>query len=899
MRRIFVAAAVCAAVGLGFGAETPKAERRTDAEGKRLCKEHLRECAKIADDREWLGKVDIDWACRCFTDWRSELEGRTLAIECVVDRIYAHDPADKFWRDAQERHFHAFVQLVNESNSGELRRRLVTMYAKTGRRFEEAQARYQWGLDLEGARRIFTELAPKDERARRWLEYLADKPDMRPQLAVAAREFTNWVTKISGKAPDMTKVVMGTPEYTPEIAAFARRHADDFAKLADNDGFIIAEEDGRTYLAAGRTKGVLNAVYRYLEKNSDIIFVRPLEADEEGGCGTIYTKDPAFKNTVKYLVDIPTIKLNRSFGLNSTWGPRNGLGEIFGDSEFRNQLGAFFNARDWLDVTTRRIQFMLCVDSYKASDPDIFPLVDGKRDLTIFDHQLCFMNPKTWELVAKEVVVRLKSMPKNTTWYGLGLGDNWRLCECPLCTKEIDCGNGRVVRPTDKNFRSTQFAIYVNEVSKRVTAACPWVGPTETGAYIFTAQAPGVPVPGGVGYYCPYVKNHKKPVYDDSVNEAWHRRAEDVFAAGLTFRGLYEYYLCNTTPHFYHAIAEVAQKDLLYYLKHGVKEYHLDTSTDDGYWQPGKPRMGMESFNASAVEYWVMTRLLWHPERSVKELRREFCRRAYHEAAPIMAEFYEKMSENYNGDSAGCFWNDNPVIATKHYIVEKGLADWFRATLEKAHAVETHPGSKKLLQLMKDQLLGNLAKAEKMPKKVELEVKKDWTPVEPLTAIGKADQPGKPDLRIWVKNDNKTLSLRATMHNAEARAIYEKAKQEGRLGRREPEVFDFCHCCELFIDGGLAAAGSYYHLGLNFDGATYTGICSSRMEKPIKWDYTVRAGAAADELELTVVWPLESIGVDISKGNKVGAMFLMDSSAWNGGQWHSPAGFQVLRLNMD
>ena len=903
MKKTFALAAMLAALS-AFAAPVTE-EQKAKADGYVA---HLKEIESLPTD-EWIDKIGDVWQmfdsfCKCGEEYRR------IGLEKVADRIYKLDRSEKKYADLQNRVRDPATRASRESRSEDLRRKQVEYYRVVGDKFNYAEKLWFEYNDIEAARKAFAAVeGEKKGAAQNWLAALADEADPTPQIEYARQELTNWVTKISGKAPDMEKFVLGTPKTNPEIADFAKKHKNDFARLAGNDGFIIAEEGGflgfgskKIYIAADRAKGVLNGVYRFLEKNSDIIWVRPMNAED--GCGTIYSKNPDFRNTIKYLADVPSIPLHRSVGMHGNsiaWAARNLNSATYSTRTIDNPVGDFMSLNKYGDTAERQLALTLDVlDKYRESDPDVFALLEnGKRDFG-HDHQLCFMNPKTAELMAKEICEKLNRYPKCFNGVMLGQGDNWSLCNCKeWCSSRIDCGNGKFVEPTDKNFRSTQYTLFISRVSRLVREKHPNIRPFATGSYLFTAEPAGIEIESHcAGGYCPYIKNHKRPVYDDVINKQWHDKAEGVFNAGMYYAGLYEYYLCTSTPHFYHAISEVAQLDLQYYLKHGLKSYYLDTNTEDGKWYNDLWHHGWYSMNVSAIEYYVISRLMWNANIDVRETRREFCRRAYQDASDLMIEFVEKMAENYNSDPAGCFWNDDPVSAAKHYVVEKNLAPWARDILSRAEAKASHPGSKELIRLLREQYIGFVDKAEKMPSKVELRVGKDWTEVAPLTAVSHADKPAKEGVKMWVKNDNKHLWLKLQSENAEGiRKMSQEAKEKGTFGKAT-DNFDWCHCAELFIDGGLAKVGGYHHFGFSFTGALYNGICSSKSDQKINWTCSIEPyGEKGVVCELC--WPLDEIGVDISKGNKIGVMFLFEGSAWNGGQWHSPTGFQILALGME
>ena len=726
------------------------------------------------------------------------------------------------------------------------------------------------------------------------------------QLNYAARELTNWVAHLTGAAlpvvdaadAERTTIYLGTPRTSPAVAAFAKRHADDFRRFEGNDGFVIAEEGGflgfgkkAVYIAAGRTKGVLNGVYRFLEKNSDIIWASPLEPETSG---TVYTKSPDFANAVDRFVDVPAIGEAR-FWAYDAWSTRL-LCKRFPQKPSKYSTPEMDAIGD-PDIL--QMSFPLgIIDKYKESDPDIFPLLENGKRATGEDHQLCFMNPKSLDLFAKEASKMLEGMPHEIKYMDIGLGDNWSLCTCKeWCMKEIKLPDGRVVKPTDRNFRSTQYTLFVNALSDRLKKDHPWAPDLFVGCYVWTAEAPAVPCKGGTWLYCPYVKNHKKPVYDDTINASWHRRAEEFKAAGMPFRGLYEYYLCTTTPKFYNAVCEVAAKDLQYYLP-DLKQCYLDAGNHP------------DCFDMSAIEYWTMSRVMWNPHADVKGIRHEYCRRAYREATDIMTGYFDRLAENYNSDPAGCYWNDVPESGAKHYIGEKGLAGWVRETLAKAVEAAKHPAAKKLIERHRAVMEKYVSIAEKMPKRVELivpqilekptldETSAYWRragKVEPITKMSKADVVlGDKRATVKMAHDRHNLYVLAVCHSERYR---KRLTEELAKGKPGPDAaFQWETPFEFYLDGDLAPKGSYHFFAAMYNGLKYTGNGPTKDPKNPPW--TIEYGLVDDGIKFLMTFPFDSVGIDISKGNRVGCMFLGPDCSWNGGQWHSPTSFQSLLLEM-
>ena len=755
-----------------------------------------------------------------------------------------------------------------------------------------------------------------------------------PTLAYAAQELTNWVEKISGAVLPVdpaekaaTEIYIGTPETSDEIAAFAKANADDFAKLGKTDGFVIAEEGGflgfgakRIYIAGNRPKGALNGTFHFLTENTDLIFVRDMHADD--GFGTIYGYHPTIANSISKVVMVPSLTHHRHWRGTEQWQIRLGGNIPFcgSNSNDLRYLSRHMRKNDVQDISMGFSFFI--VDKYKESDPDIFPLLpNGKRDFGI-DHQLCFMNPKAWDLYAKEIAKNIDWVPEGIARSPfLGLGDNWSLCTCELCSKSIKLPDGGEVKPTDANFRSTQYAIMVNEVSHRLQKVYPGMRPLQTGMYLFLTEVPAIlPESMDSGCYCPYVKNHKRPVYDDSVNKQWHDRAEGFYKKGMKFGSLYEYYLCTSTPQFYHGVCEVMQKDLQYYYAHGLTGCYLDTCAYD-------ERRFVNSdewvLDVSAVEFWVAMKLMWDINADIKALRREFCRRAYREAGETLGDFYEKLAANYNADPAGCYWNDDPISACNHYIVEKGLSQWALETLAKAEAEVRHPGSKELVTRLAGRMRYMIDKAEKMPKKITYEVKqvtgglkpdmdlegafwKDIAPLAPMTQIKHADKPELGKTVVKIAHDLQNCYILAYFENPHYHD--EKVKAEKEPKPRPTDEFQWNTPCEIYFDGDYAPLGTYHFYSFMYnDVLKYTGkgpsVDPDAANRPwfVESKSTMFGGKKG--MIALMTFPMKSIGIDISKGNKCGFQFVSGGSgkwgcAWNGGQWHSPTGFQILRFEM-
>lgn len=477
-------------------------------------------------------------------------------------------------------------------------------------------------------------------------------------------------------------------------------------KLDGSDGFLIYQEASAIYIVGASPKGVLNGAYRFLEEVTDLIFVRP--ARSENGSGTVYGS----RETLEYLsgkqhlrLEVPALKDHRYYSHNNhpeslRWQNRNcNLTPV-----------TFMKAKDlkvYSECASMGVKWIFPVGlgtlipkaKYWETHPEFFPLINGKREAGK-DYNLCFMNPDLPAEAAKQIALYAEGLPAKVQISGFGHGDHGIVCRCELCSAPIQGPDGVTIPPGAPNFYSTQYAIFVNRVAKLLAETHPEIT-LGGGGYLFTADAPGVrPEPNTALCLCPYPDRKMKfPIYAPE-NAIWRDRAE-AWASLNGIPHVYEFFLCSTTPQFYHPVSEIVRKDLLYYQKHGIRGFYLDTAAVDGHQSASE-----YAFDMSAMEYYVISRLMWDPSLSVDALRREFCRRAYREAADSMYSFYSLIQKNYYARSVpGGSWRDHPNATLDLYVIKSGSLDSALGFLDKAEEEARHPASRELITRLRNRFV--------------------------------------------------------------------------------------------------------------------------------------------------------------------------------------------------
>lgn len=130
-------------------------------------------------------------------------------------------------------------------------------------------------------------------------------------------------------------------------------------------------------------------------------------------------------------------------------------------------------------------------------------------------------------------------------------------------------------------------------------------------------------------------------------------------------------------------------EDLRYYLEHGFDGVYFDSNGWDNeakFGDSGVQWMRSNTFDASAMEMWVTSRLMWDPSQAPEAMRDEICRRAYHAAAPEMRQFYRMYRRGWTVNRSFLAWNAGAPACIDKYIHlfdnGKKATDLFEAALK-------------------------------------------------------------------------------------------------------------------------------------------------------------------------------------------------------------------------
>ena len=479
----------------------------------------------------------------------------------------------------------------------------------------------------------------------------------------AAEELRRWLAAVSESPVDETfKVGTEHLDLFPE----------DKAALAGTDGFAVRRRDGAIYITSPEPRGCLYGVYALLERNSDLIFPR---ADSE----PVFTRVKKLEIRDADFRERPVFDERRGWWIcgpmyhpeTELWYARQRCSMT---PAMLSKPGVFERAKKFGTLINRGGGHNMphfYTDGMFAAHPEYFGEEKGVRVRDTRKVHPCFSNLDGAHAAGRVVVEKMRQLPEQPPpVYAIKHADHQTLCSCALCKANPDSV-------------STRFFRYLNEMMKEVRAVYPDTT-IVTFAYQITAEPPAVKVDDHVLVsFCPYVKDDKRSILDPE-NAKWKERADRWVKDGGARLNWREYF--GDGMAFPRPIAPVVARDLCYISSElGIRSVFAETTPD---LTPDKPtrkgRVYSQSWDVSAMEYWILSRLMWDPYQSVGKLRAEYLRRAYRRAAPAVAMFYKPIIDAFYASPAKSRFDANQYQESMRYLFKTGLEGRCRAALDDA-----------------------------------------------------------------------------------------------------------------------------------------------------------------------------------------------------------------------
>ncbi len=429
-----------------------------------------------------------------------------------------------------------------------------------------------------------------------------------PQEAYAARELRAHLELVTGE----TLPIVLESKRGDRPGLFVGRCKSALLKV---DGLgtegIHLKTDGRSaYLAGGRRRGALYAVYSFLE---EVVGCRWFTPDcstwPTSGTITVGKLDKQYLPPLEYRGgDYPVAKGGQFASRVRMNGAFHAISPLQGGNVGVHSLAHTFAA--------------LCSpDSYFAEHPEYFSLVGGKRQSGYA--QLCLTNPQVLK-IAIEGVRRWIDQNPGTKVFSVSQNDTFNYCECDACSA--------VAR--EEGSQAGPMLRFVNAVADAIGKDHPDVA-IETLAYQYTRKPPTItkPRPNVIICLCSIECCFLHPLGRDEFNKSF---VADLQGWARICKRLWIWdYVIN----YAHSICpfpnlRVLRPNIEFFIKNGVTGIYEESC----YFTKGSELQELRNY--------ILAKTLWDPSYDTAKATREFCSAYYGAAAPQVMRYLGLMHDS-------------------------------------------------------------------------------------------------------------------------------------------------------------------------------------------------------------------------------------------------------------
>ena len=424
----------------------------------------------------------------------------------------------------------------------------------------------------------------------------------------AAEEFQSWFNQATRLTLPLVTTQHNANSDSGQIAIGA------LATLGDED-IQITVESGQVQIRGGVPRGVLYAVYQFLEELIDIRFLTadhthiPDASALQIPCGS-YTYSPPFSFRWSYY---------RENSENPAFAAKRKVNTVT-DAE---NLGG----KTQQQLINHSFHALVPYGTYGESHPEYYALVDGKRDTNTHGGgpQLCVTNPEVIEIAAASAIQQLTERPEATN-ISVSQADTAAYCRCEVC---------ETLNEAEGTPMGSQLTL-VNAVAERIEKVHPHVK-VGTLAYWYTRKPPKTIKPRHnvqiqlCSIECCTLHAIDNPdceqnqAFCQDTNE-WGKICDDIWIwnYNTNFRS-YDLPFPNLRS---------IEPNVRYFLHNNAKGVFMQAN--------GNGLTG----EFSDLRNYLISHLIWNPQLDAEALLNEFVNLHYEAAAPPILEYITFLHDN-------------------------------------------------------------------------------------------------------------------------------------------------------------------------------------------------------------------------------------------------------------
>jgi len=444
----------------------------------------------------------------------------------------------------------------------------------------------------------------------------------------AAEELRDHLEAVTGaRLPIRSEAEAG--EASPRIVvgpgpAFRAAFPDlDLATLK-HDGIVMRRVDETLYLAGGRPRGTLYAVYTFLE---DVVGCRWWTATERFVPHTPTLALPALD-----VVYVPQLQCREAFYRGAFDGVFAARCKCNGHFEqVPPEYGGHYSILGWCHTFNQ----ILPPEKYFEQHPEWYSEIEGKR--VAERSQLCLTNLEMRAEFVKNALERLRADP-DAGIISISQNDCHGQCQCPKC-RALEQHEGAASGPVIH---------FVNAVAAEIEKEFPEVL-VETLAYSYTRQAPRHvrPRKNVLIRLCSIECSFSQPLATGPQNEAF---SKDIEAWSAIAHQLYIWdYVTNFRNYILpHPNLRVLAPNIRFFVDHKAI----------GLFEQGDSQCACGDF--VDLRAWVLAHLMWDPPRDPEALVAEFLNGYYGAAAEPLQQYLDHTHDavERSGAYLRCYMED-------------------------------------------------------------------------------------------------------------------------------------------------------------------------------------------------------------------------------------------------
>ncbi|RKU31609.1 hypothetical protein C6497_01400 [Candidatus Poribacteria bacterium] len=383
----------------------------------------------------------------------------------------------------------------------------------------------------------------------------------------------------------------------------------------DEEEISIIVDQSYIQISGGLPRGVLYAVYQFLEELIGIRFITsdhtfiPDDSEMQIPCG-IYTYNPPFSFRWSYY---------RENSNSPEFAAKRKVNTIT-DAE---NLGG----KTQQNLINHSFHFLVPFNLYGEDHPEYYALHEGERDTDTHGGgpQLCVTNADVIEIAANTAIQHLTDNP-NISNISVSQADTARYCRCDTCEE---------LNQAEDSPMGSQLT-FVNAVAERIEKVHPNVS-VGTLAYWYTRQAPKTvrPLPNVQIQLCSIecCTFHAIDNPDCEKNQAfcsdtidWGKICNDIWIWNYNTN-----FRCYDLPH---PNLRCIGPNVRYFLRNNAKGVFMQAN--------GNGLTG----EFSDLRNYLISQLIWNPHLNEQEILSEFVELHYEDAASAIMDYIDFLHDN-------------------------------------------------------------------------------------------------------------------------------------------------------------------------------------------------------------------------------------------------------------